>query len=215
MLVVAVAMLGSLTVLPAVLSKLGDRVEKGRIPFVHGAAASEGDSRIWSAILDRVLRRPLISAVAAGGVLARAGRAGAQHAHRQTGHRRLPSPAVEPDLQRAARRLPRRRRRRPSSRSRPTTSTPPAVHAAIADLKREALATGQMNPPINVDYEPRRHRRQRRDPARRATASTTSSTAALETLRDDVLPAHGRQARRRRVRRHRLHRELDRTSTAR
>ncbi len=36
MIVVAVAMLGSLTVLPAVLSKLGDRVEKGRIPFTSG-----------------------------------------------------------------------------------------------------------------------------------------------------------------------------------
>ena len=34
MMVVAVAMIGSLTVLPALLSKLGDRVEKGRIPFV-------------------------------------------------------------------------------------------------------------------------------------------------------------------------------------
>src|SRR5213078_4336959 len=32
--VVAVAMIGSLTVLPAVLSKLGDRVEKGRIPLL-------------------------------------------------------------------------------------------------------------------------------------------------------------------------------------
>src|SRR5206468_3814596 len=34
MTVVAVAMLGSLTVLPAVLSRLGDKVEKGRIPFL-------------------------------------------------------------------------------------------------------------------------------------------------------------------------------------
>ena len=34
MLVVAVAMLGSITVLPAVLSKLGDSVEKARVPFV-------------------------------------------------------------------------------------------------------------------------------------------------------------------------------------
>ena len=33
MLVVAVAMLGSVTVLPAVLSKLGDNVEKGRVPY--------------------------------------------------------------------------------------------------------------------------------------------------------------------------------------
>ena len=33
--VVAIAVLGSLTVLPAVLSKLGDRVEWGRVPFRH------------------------------------------------------------------------------------------------------------------------------------------------------------------------------------
>ena len=33
-LVVAIALVGSLTVLPAVLSKLGDRVERGRIPFL-------------------------------------------------------------------------------------------------------------------------------------------------------------------------------------
>ena len=39
MMVVAVAMIGSLTVLPAVLAKLGDRVEKGRIP---SSVASSG-----------------------------------------------------------------------------------------------------------------------------------------------------------------------------
>ncbi len=33
MMVVAVAMVGSLTVLPAILSRLGDKVEKGRIPL--------------------------------------------------------------------------------------------------------------------------------------------------------------------------------------
>ena len=39
MIVVAVAMIGSLTVLPALLSKLGDRVEKGRIPLLCGSVA--------------------------------------------------------------------------------------------------------------------------------------------------------------------------------
>ena len=52
MMVVAVAMIGSLTVLPAVLSKLGDRVEKGRVPFVHRLRRKDGDSRVWGAILD-------------------------------------------------------------------------------------------------------------------------------------------------------------------
>ena len=66
--VVAVAMLGSLTVLPATLSKLGHRVEKGRVPFI-GRLKDRGGVGIWSRVLDRVLRRPLISAVLAAGVL--------------------------------------------------------------------------------------------------------------------------------------------------
>jgi len=65
MLVVAVAVLGSVTVLPAVLSKLGDKVEKGRIPFVHRLRRDNGDgSRFWSAILRPVLRHPVVSTVA-------------------------------------------------------------------------------------------------------------------------------------------------------
>ena len=36
-LVVAIALIGSLTVLPAVLSKLGDRIDRGRIPFLRRA----------------------------------------------------------------------------------------------------------------------------------------------------------------------------------
>jgi RND superfamily putative drug exporter len=62
--VVAIAVAGSLTVLPAVLSKLGDRVNKGRIPFLTppGERVTR-ESRVWSAILDRVLRRPATAAI--------------------------------------------------------------------------------------------------------------------------------------------------------
>src|SRR5206468_8099027 len=42
--VVAVAMLGSLTVLPALLSKLGDRVERPRVPLVGRLRRDEGRS---------------------------------------------------------------------------------------------------------------------------------------------------------------------------
>ncbi len=70
MLVVAVAMAASLTVLPAVLAALGDRVEKGRIPFVgrlrRRRSAGEG---AWAAIVDRVLKRPALSVLIAGGAL--------------------------------------------------------------------------------------------------------------------------------------------------
>ena len=54
-LVVAIAVLGSLTVLPAVLSKLGDRVNKGRIPFLKPERRT-GEPRVWSWVLNRVLR---------------------------------------------------------------------------------------------------------------------------------------------------------------
>jgi uncharacterized membrane protein YdfJ with MMPL/SSD domain len=67
-LVVAIAIVASLTVLPGILAWLGDRIEKGRIPFL-GRAGGRGDSRAWSAIVDRVMRRPWLSIVLAGGFL--------------------------------------------------------------------------------------------------------------------------------------------------
>ena len=67
--VVAVAMLGSLTVLPALLSMLGDRTEKGRIPGLGRLRNRVARVGIWSRIVDRVLRRPLMSAVLATGLL--------------------------------------------------------------------------------------------------------------------------------------------------
>ncbi|HEY3019282.1 MAG TPA: MMPL family transporter [Solirubrobacteraceae bacterium] len=65
--VVAVAMLGSVTVLPALMSKLGDRVERGRIPGLHRERATE--SRFWGWIVDRVMRRPLLTGALATAVL--------------------------------------------------------------------------------------------------------------------------------------------------
>jgi uncharacterized membrane protein YdfJ with MMPL/SSD domain len=67
-LVVAIAVIGSLTVLPAVLSKLGDRINKGSIRFLHPERRT-GEAGLWSGILERVLRHPAISLVLAGGVL--------------------------------------------------------------------------------------------------------------------------------------------------
>ena len=65
MLVVAVAMLGSVTVLPAVLSKLGDNVEKGRVPFIGRLRhRNHGESRVWGWVIDRALKRPVVAAVA-------------------------------------------------------------------------------------------------------------------------------------------------------
>ena len=48
-LVVLIAMLGSVTILPALLSWLGDRVERGRLPFTGNRQAEERSSRITRA----------------------------------------------------------------------------------------------------------------------------------------------------------------------
>jgi uncharacterized membrane protein YdfJ with MMPL/SSD domain len=60
--VVAVAMVGSLTVLPAVLSWLGDRIEKGRIPFLGRRRNVAEGSRVWGALVARVMRHPKVAA---------------------------------------------------------------------------------------------------------------------------------------------------------
>jgi uncharacterized membrane protein YdfJ with MMPL/SSD domain len=67
--VVAVAVIGSLTVLPALLSKLGNRADRGRVPLVGRIKRRADEIGLWSRVLDRVLRRPLVSALVSAGVL--------------------------------------------------------------------------------------------------------------------------------------------------
>ena len=59
-LVVAMAIIGSLTVLPAVISKLGDRIDKGRVPLLSRRRGNDGEPRVWGAIIDGVLRHPVV-----------------------------------------------------------------------------------------------------------------------------------------------------------
>jgi RND superfamily putative drug exporter len=73
MMVVAIAMIGSLTVLPALLSAWGKAVDRPRIPFIgkrRERMAAEGKTGgVWSKITDVVLRRPAVSAIVASGLL--------------------------------------------------------------------------------------------------------------------------------------------------
>jgi len=70
-LVGVVSVVAALTLLPAVLSLLGDRVNALRIPWLgRSAERSAGlEGRFWGGIVRRVMRRPLISLVAAVTVL--------------------------------------------------------------------------------------------------------------------------------------------------
>ena len=65
--VVAIAVVGSLTFLPAVLAILGDGVDRLRVPFI-GRDRTEG-SGVWAAMVRRVMRRPVIAFVGASALL--------------------------------------------------------------------------------------------------------------------------------------------------
>jgi uncharacterized membrane protein YdfJ with MMPL/SSD domain len=67
--VVAVAVVGSLTVLPALLSWLGDRVERGGVPVISKMPWDAGERGLWARILNPVLRHPVISVIASAGIL--------------------------------------------------------------------------------------------------------------------------------------------------
>jgi uncharacterized membrane protein YdfJ with MMPL/SSD domain len=62
-----VAVAAASTLLPALLSLLGDRVNALRIPYVGRTAGGEG--RFWSAVVDRVMRRPVAALAASAALL--------------------------------------------------------------------------------------------------------------------------------------------------
>jgi putative drug exporter of the RND superfamily len=65
-----VSVIAALTLLPAVLALLGDRVNALRIPFFGRAAEQAGrEGRFWGAIARGVMRRPVLSLVLAAGFL--------------------------------------------------------------------------------------------------------------------------------------------------
>jgi uncharacterized membrane protein YdfJ with MMPL/SSD domain len=186
--VVAVAVLGSLTVLPAVLAALGDKVGKGRIPFVRRFSRNGGDSRVWGAILDRVLRRPLVSALIAGGLLLALAAPALKMHTGQPGNDTLPQnlPAVQ-TLNKLDKAFP--GDQIPAGVMVKTDDVGrPDVKAAIADLQREALATGKFSTPTNVDYNYQGTVALVSLPIQ-GDGQDAKSVDALETLRETVVPA--------------------------
>ncbi len=185
MIVVAVAMLGSLTVLPAVLSKLGDRVEKGRIPFVHRLRRHKGESRLWGAVLNRVLGRPVVSALAAGAVLvALAVPALGLHTS-ETGTEGINIAAIDP-VTRLIAAFPGAPEPAIVAIKADDVNAAP-VRDAIAELKQKALATGQMNAPIDVTTNSDGTVTKVEIPLE-GKGTDDASNAALTTLRGTLLP---------------------------
>ena len=186
-LVVAVAVLGSLTVLPALLCRLGDNVDRPRVPLVSRLRRDDGESRIWGAIVDQVMRRPLLSVVLAGGLLVALAIPAFQLRMVTAGPDTFPEslPVVQTynRMQQAF----------------PGTALPanvvvkapdvnaPVMQAAIQRLQERALASGRMHDPITVDVN------------KDATVANITvpidgkgtdavSDASLAALRDDIVP---------------------------
>ena len=185
-LVVAVAVLGSLTVLPAVLSKLGDNVDRLRVPWA-GRRRREDEGRIWGAIVDRVLRRPALSAVLAAGVML-AIAAPALQLHLAT-----PGPDTFPkslDIVKTYDQM---------QQAFPGTALPanvvvkapnvnaPSVRRAITRLEQRALASGQMYEPMTVDVNKDETVANITIPIA-GTGTDAASNAAVATLRNEIVP---------------------------
>jgi RND superfamily putative drug exporter len=187
MTVVAVAMLGSLTVLPALLSKLGDKIDRGRIPFLGRFRRERGENRVWSAVLTPALRRPLLAAVAATSVLLVLAYPLTGIHTTQTGLDSLPKgiPTVS-TINRLQKAFP--GNVVPAVVAIRANTDSPATIAAIHRLTRDALASGQMRKPIAVDVNAN-HTVARVTIPLVGNGTDTRSTAALQTLRDRILPA--------------------------
>jgi RND superfamily putative drug exporter len=186
MLVVAVAMIGSLTVLPALLSKLGDRVEKGRVPFVHRLRRKDGEGRFWSAILDRVLARPVVWAVAATAVLVALTAPAFAIKTANPGMDDIKIPEVEPIKKLIAAFPGGNAPAQVAIRADDVRAEP--VRAAIADLEARAIASGQMKQPIELEQS-RDNTVAIVDIPLVGGGTDDVSKEALATLRDEILPA--------------------------
>jgi uncharacterized membrane protein YdfJ with MMPL/SSD domain len=188
MLVVAVAVLGSVTVLPAVLSKLGDKVEKGRVPFIGKRRhANHGESRVWGWILGKVLAHPVVAIIVSGGILVA-----------------LAIPAlslntINPGLAGVPHDLPVMKTYDRIQAAFPGGPLPaqvvvqaddvtsPAVQQGIEEMTGKALASGQMSEPISTQISPSKKLEIVNIPMQ-GDGTDESSETALATLRDDVIP---------------------------
>jgi uncharacterized membrane protein YdfJ with MMPL/SSD domain len=188
--VVAVAMLGSLTVLPALLSKLGDRVDGGRFPFLGRRLERRravGESRFWAAVVRPALAHPLPTIAVAAGFLALLA-VPAFHLQTATpGTTDLPQNlAIMKTYNRIQHAFPGGPLPAQVVLAAKNVESP-AAQAAITVLKRDALASGQMHEPITVDVN-RDNTLARIQVPLVGDGVDKTSQRALHTLRSSVVP---------------------------
>jgi RND superfamily putative drug exporter len=187
-LVVLVAVLGSVTVLPALLSLLGDRVDFGRVPGLGRMRRPAHGSRAWRVILDRVLRRPWLSVVAATTfLLLLAAPAIGLHTEKLSLDKMLPADAsIMQDYHRITAAFP----GGPSPADvvmKVDDVDDLAVTASLVDFRKQALATGLVRTPILSTPYAEAGVIEIKVPLA-GNGSDATSVRALEALREDVIP---------------------------
>jgi RND superfamily putative drug exporter len=215
MVVVASTMVGSLTVLPALLGKLGDRIDRGVLGVLAAALhralrfvrvdsrllgrlrdrrtvlqrlkGDGGRSRVWDAVLRPVLRHPWISTLAATWVLV------VLALPVLTMHTKLPGPKDLPKSIPVVSAYAKIDKAFPGSQlpavvvvKAPNVNAP-RVQSAIASLEREALATGAMTRPTSVTVNPA-HTVARVELPLRGSGEDARSLHGLEVLRGTLIP---------------------------
>ena len=183
-LVVFAAMVGSLTVLPAVLHRLGDKVDRGRIRFLGGRPRDDG---LWARVIGGVLRRPLVW----GGLSAALLFVVALPAFGM--HTKLPNYTDLPKDLKIVRTFERIQQAFPGSQTpvvvvveAPTVDTP-AMLRAYATFRTRALATGEFFGPFNLTVNPTGTVAWI-DFSIAGNGDNAKSLAALDTLRNTVIP---------------------------
>jgi uncharacterized membrane protein YdfJ with MMPL/SSD domain len=185
--VVAVAMIGSLTVLPAVLSKLGDRVEKGRIPLLGRYRRPVGEGRIWSKVLNPVLRHPVVSVIAAAALLLTIATPTLSLHTAQDGPKAFPAsaPTIQ-TLDRLQTAFP--GQSTPAIVAVKTDTNSPTFRAAVDGLKTALVASHEGYGAVSVDSNSA-HTAARIQIPLPGSGTDTTSTNALLRLRGRLLPA--------------------------
>jgi len=187
--VVLCAVAGSVTVLPAVISLLGERMDRGRLPW-RRRNGGEGDAehRFWVRVIDRVLRRPVLSmTLSAALLIALAVPALSLHTSKPSdtalASQKLPAIATLNRLQRA---FP------GGGEPADVVVTAPRaaaikVAAAIARLRREAVSEGLVHETVSVRTNAAQTAAMIEMPLT-GKGDNAASRNALRALRDRVIP---------------------------
>jgi uncharacterized membrane protein YdfJ with MMPL/SSD domain len=184
MIVVAAAMVGSLTVLPALLHRLGDKVDLGRIRIFHTGPRDDGP---WGRLITRVLRRPVLALVLSGGALALL----ALPAFSM--HTKLPMFTDLPKDMKIVRTFDRIQAAFPGSQTpaevvvKADNVQSPEMRKAYELFRQRALATGELFAPFTVTVNPAKTVAVI-DFAIAGNGDNAASLRAMHTLRDTVIP---------------------------